>query len=153
VEHKNANLKKIFKLSWSTEEIFFKSFEHATKLPDGLNFTHVKAIMNLNHGGPQCMSSISKKLVMEKGSFTTVAQKIISKGYVEKIQDEGDKRRFRLNLTDKGNELAERIKIEHLAHINAIIKTFSDEEKDEYFALMEKLSGYNTRLIATLNIK
>ena len=74
-------IENIFKLHRSTITIFFKGFEDVYDLPEGLNFTHMKAAIILRFEGSMTMSELSSKLVLEKGSFHSCCGKANRKRY------------------------------------------------------------------------
>jgi DNA-binding MarR family transcriptional regulator len=92
------------------------------------------------------MSEVSRRLNLEKGSFTPVAAKLIKLGYIQKNQDESDKRVYNLELTDLGLEVAEDFKEKHLTYINQLVTQFSEDERQEYFEAIDKVYQMTKRL-------
>jgi len=50
------------------------------------------------------MTNVAKKLLITQGTLTTSSNRLIKKGYIEKIKDLNDKRIYRLRLTNIGEQ-------------------------------------------------
>jgi len=107
------NLNALFEMHAVVEYNLFKNFFKQTKLPEGLKHRHMRAIVNLHFKGKTTMSEMSQLLNIEKGSFTTVADKIIKLGYAKNERSEKDRRVYELTLTEAGESLAKRFIQEH----------------------------------------
>lgn len=121
----------LFKLRFSIENIFFRDYMKHYNFPDGINHTHMKTLLILRNWGEQSMSDLSKKLNLEKGSFTPIADKLIKTGYIFKERSQTDKRVYTLHLSDLGRETATKFKSEHLIYIQKYLEQLSEEEKIE----------------------
>ena len=144
---------KILQLKRDMSGLFFKAFFSLYSFPEGLNPTHLQAMIYLDHNGPSSMSQISHILQLEKGSFTPVAKKLIELGYIEKNQSEIDKRIYELNLIPKGQDLVQHFKTEHMQYINKTLSCISRKEQKEYFALIERIIEINAHLKKEMGIK
>ncbi len=136
-------IESLFDLHRYIISVFFKDFEEVFKLPEGLNFTHMKAMLTLRFHGKMTMSDLSRMLVIAKGSFTPVAARLITGGYIEKEQSAGDKRVYNLVLTEAGMELTTRFKNEHWAYMTEILDRLPPDEQGDYFAHVTKLNAYH----------
>ena len=136
-------IESIFELHRSIISIFFKSFEDIYILQDGLNFTHMKAAMILRFEGKMPMSDLSAKLVLEKGSFTPVAARLIERGLVKKERSVEDKRVYMLGLTAEGEKLTGRFKDEHWKYMTNVLNKLTAEERADYLEQLSNLNKYN----------
>ena len=136
----------IFELHRFIISIFIKDFEEVFTLPEGLNFTHVRAVLILRFHGVMAMSELSGRLALEKGSFTPVATALITRGYVRKEQSAEDRRVYNLALTGEGTSLADRFKKEHGTFISGVLDRLEPEERKEYFDLVFRLNEYNRKI-------
>ena len=136
-------IESLFDLHRYIMSVFFKDFEEVFKLPEGLNFTHMKAMLTLRFHGKMTMSDLSRMLVIAKGSFTPVASRLITSGYIQKEQSAGDKRVYNLVLTEEGMELTTRFKNEHWAYMTEILDRLPPDEQEDYFAHVNKLNAYH----------
>ena len=136
----------IFELHRSIISIFFKDFEEIFKLPEGLNFTHMRAALSLRFHGRMTMSELSRMLVIEKGSFTPVAALLIKKGYIRKEQSAQDKRVYHLVLTDEGIKLTTLFRNEHWKFMSEVLSQLPDDEQNDYFELVGRLNAYHHKI-------
>ncbi|MEK8223421.1 MarR family transcriptional regulator [Clostridioides difficile] len=83
---------------------------------------------------------LSNMLKVDKATTTKAIQKLIKAGYVDKKQDEFDKRGYNLTPTDKSLEVYELIIEEENRSIEICFDNFTDEEKQVVTKLLEKMS-------------
>lgn len=126
----DSSIKNIFELRFQIRKAFFADFESGYDFPNEIKLSHIKALMFIRMEGCSQMSCISEMSNLEKGSFTTVANRLIKLGYIEKAQDEFDKRAFNLKLTAKGYALTEEIATAHCAYISAKLDQLKPEEQE-----------------------
>lgn len=136
-------------LKYTMEKLFFKSFAVGFPLPEGLNFTHIRAVMMLYFQGPCTMSRLSTLLILEKGSFTPIARKLINSDIIEKFRSEKDRRKYLLKLTEKGDSLAQEVGGAHINYINETLCRLPEEDIPEYFKLIRSLNEFNRKMTDT----
>ncbi|MBI9107887.1 MAG: MarR family transcriptional regulator [Spirochaetales bacterium] len=146
-DREDSALESVFDLKRLMDKIYFKDYEKTYKLPEGLNFTHVKAVMILRFQGHCTMSQLSSLILLEKGSFTPVAARLMEQGVIRKEHSPEDKRVQNLVLTDIGKELADRISKTHIAYTQAVIARLDPDEQMEYLHLIGKLNKMNKKLL------
>lgn len=132
------HIKGVIELRAKLEHLFFKDFIREYEKPDGINTTHVMAMMILAHRTQLPMNELSYKLNLEKGSFTTVAARLCKEGYVKKERNLEDKRVYELSLTESGIDFTEQFKKEHHAYIDAKLKDL--ENQDDFFRLISQIN-------------
>ncbi len=132
-------LSKIMSIMPSLDKSFFKEFFKEHTMEYDLNKSHTRTIMMLFCDGPVPMSHISQRLGLEKGSFTTVANKLISLDMVTKEKSENDKRISLISLTDKGHKFASKLKDEHHEYVQSQLDLLSIKEQDELESAIETL--------------
>lgn len=76
------------------------------------------------------MSDIGKELCMPKPNVTALIDKIISKGLINRLQDEKDRRVIQIHLTQKGAESVEEIKNNLKENIKQKLLNLNEEELD-----------------------
>lgn len=133
----NQNVRMIFMLKSALEHTLFKPFIRNYKLPEGINTTHIMTIMTLNFLKSAPMSTLSTRLNMEKGSFTTVANKLIKNDYIISTRSEKDKRIYDLSLTEKGKALAEDFGSKHRNYMIGLMDKLDEEKKNEFLSAMD----------------
>lgn len=136
----------IFQLRFNMEHTFFKRFFNKKISDKSLCQTHIITMMILKFEGSMPMSGVSERLNLEKGSFTPVANRLISLGYIEKHRDEKDKRVYKLSLTDKGMTYATQFSKEHHEFIESLFAEFSDIEVKAYFDAIETVVKMTERI-------
>ncbi|MBI9109338.1 MAG: MarR family transcriptional regulator [Spirochaetales bacterium] len=143
---KKDKIESIFYLHRSIISLYFKDFEDVYTLPEGLNFTHMRAAMIIRFQGHITMSELSKELVLEKGSFTPVAATLIKKGIVKKEQSLVDRRVYNLVLTEKGERLTLDFRNDHWDFIESGFECLDIDEQNEYYKFVNGLNYYNKKM-------
>jgi DNA-binding MarR family transcriptional regulator len=139
------SLNSVFMLHSAMEHQLFKAFMKKYEVPDGLNHTHVKTIMVLNFMEKAPMSRISHHVNLEKGSFTTVADKLIKLGYMMNERSEKDRRVYELSLLPKGKALAEDLMQKHREYIATL---FAKLDEDQLKAFSEAVELVTDTIVA-----
>lgn len=83
---------------------------------------------------------LSNMLKVDKTTTTKAVHKLIDIGYLNKEQDEKDKREYRLNPTKKGLEVYTFILEEEKKQLKISFKGFSEEEKKVATELIKRMS-------------
>ena len=85
----------------------------------------------LLHRGPLPINTIGRKVLLTSGSMTAAANRLGKRGFVERIRDPGDGRRFHLHLTRSGRKLIRRAYAKHARNLDTLIAILTPEERDE----------------------
>jgi len=101
--------------------------------PD-INQTHMKSLMFLKINGDTTMTRLSHLLRLEKGSVTTIADRLAKWGLVVRLTDPEDRRRSFLRLTENGRQLAESVRAAQSAHFQERIGRLDNEEQQLFFS-------------------
>ncbi|ONI37656.1 hypothetical protein AN639_12110 [Candidatus Epulonipiscium fishelsonii] len=135
-------LKNLLELPSTLKDFIFPTIENATEIlkkEHNLKEIHFKTLMLIKFHPNSTMSQISKKLQLEKGGFTPVVYRLLSNNFVKKDAGEDDKRKFYLNLTEKGIALTEQIKMQHINCLENKLKNLSDSEQQLFHSIVEVL--------------
>ena len=81
---------------------------------------------------------VMEKILTTSGNIPVIVKNLEKDGYITREQDESDKRRFILDLTDKGKDLMDEIVPENLKFMDELISLWDDEDKKELIILMNK---------------
>lgn len=81
---------------------------------------------------------VMEKILSTSGNIPVIVKNLEKDGFITRKQDESDKRRFILDLTDKGKELMDEIVPENLKFMDELISLWDDEDKEELIILMNK---------------
>ncbi|MBK1812762.1 MarR family transcriptional regulator [Clostridium sp. YIM B02505] len=83
---------------------------------------------------------LSNMLKVDKTTTTKAVHKLIDIGYLNKEQDEKDKREYKLNPTNKGLEVYTFILKEEKKQLEISFKGFSEDEKELATELIKRMS-------------
>lgn len=81
---------------------------------------------------------VMEKILSTSGNIPVIVKNLEKDGFITRKQDEADKRRFILDLTDKGKDLMDEIVPENLKFMDELISMWDDDEKEELIILMNK---------------
>lgn len=81
---------------------------------------------------------VMEKILSTSGNISVIVKNLEKDGFITRKQDEADKRRFILDLTDKGKDLMDEIVPENLKFMDELISLWDDDEKEELIILMNK---------------
>lgn len=72
-----------------------------------INKTQIRALCHIYTNGPISMTNLCNKLVIEKGSLTSMIDDLTNKSYVVRKRDDKDRRKYILTLTEKGEKISD----------------------------------------------
>lgn len=102
---------------------------HCYKTPEyDLGENQIKAIMAVDSMGKASPTVLSRALMMQKGSLTTIIRSLVAKGLLRKQSDENDDRKYHLYLTDKGKAFVDEKRAHNIEQLDLI---FNDMPKDD----------------------
>lgn len=106
-----------------------------------LSMSEVHTLEAIEKSDGKTMSEVARRLRITQGTLTVNINRLTNKGYVYRVQDEKDRRIYRLKLTDKAIQILEVHDIFHEQLIEQLVAKLSTEEKD---LLVDSLSQVNT---------
>ncbi|MEG1312427.1 MAG: MarR family transcriptional regulator [Romboutsia sp.] len=71
-----------------------------------VNKTQLRALIFIKNNGIISMTDLCAKLNIEKGSLTSMVDDLSEKGFVIREKDLLDRRKYLINITEKGSEIA-----------------------------------------------
>ncbi|MDU2545902.1 MAG: MarR family transcriptional regulator [Finegoldia magna] len=81
---------------------------------------------------------VMEKILTTSGNIPVIVKNLEKDGFITRKQDEADKRRFILDLTEKGKDLMDEIVPENLKFMDELISLWDDDEREELIILMNK---------------
>lgn len=112
----------------------------------GLNVTMPQAkTLFLLADGPRRMSGIAKRLNVEMPSATTMIDRLVAKGLVERRQDPEDRRAVVCSITKAGMDAVERFWSIRAARMESFVDTLRDDELETVVPAMKILSDATRR--------
>ncbi|VTZ93587.1 MarR family winged helix-turn-helix transcriptional regulator [Limosilactobacillus reuteri] len=90
----------------------------------------------------QTISQVAEKLHLTPGTMTSMADRLIRKGYVERIRDKDDRRIVRLRLTKRGRVLYRAHRAFHNMMVERFLKGMNDEEMKVVKKALQNLEDF-----------
>ncbi len=109
---------------------------HDTTLP---RFDVMAALWR--RGEPVTMTELSRMLLVSNSNVTAICAPLEKDGIIERLPCDEDRRTIRVNLTDSGRVLFERIAIGHEAEISQIFAPLDGDDLDQMRTLLRKLAN------------
>lgn len=85
---------------------------------------------------------LAELLDIRPSSLTELLARLESEGFVVRAADNEDRRVTRVSLTEKGKELAAKMKAEHEQRVARVNSCFTDEEAAKFCELCERLGAH-----------
>lgn len=82
----------------------------------------------LEQEGPLKVSQMAEALSYSAGAITTLSDKLIASGYVERNRDEADRRVVYLSITEEGRQVLGAIREQRKVNINTFFGALTDED-------------------------
>ena len=109
------------------------------KLKDeNLAVTEYKTLMALLENGDTPIQEIAKEVLLTSGSMTYIADKLVDKGFVEKIQLPEDNRVFKLSLTKNGRKKIKGVSLFSDEIIEEYFGNYKEKDKDKIIKILNK---------------
>lgn len=117
---------------------------------DNLNRTQMRTLLLVDFYSGSPMTEISRRLELEKGSFTPVARKLMKLGYIRGSCSPRDKRKTILKLTPKGQAFTFWLRLELVREWGIRLSALSPEDQQklthhlsELYRLLKKVNRRN----------
>jgi DNA-binding MarR family transcriptional regulator len=89
--------------------------------------------------GEPTFGDLARQLGISKPSVTAIVNKLILKGYLERVQSDDDRRVFHVHLTEKGVRLSEAHHEVHARVARQISSVLSEAEQQLFAGLLKKI--------------
>lgn len=127
LEHTFTQMKRRMDAEWARENDL------------GINAMQARILVRLFEEGPQKASAVADKLQITAGAITGIADKLIDLQYLERERDVEDRRVVYLVLTEKGQQLVERLKERRTAIMEMMFTGLSQEDVRELTRLFNQV--------------
>ncbi|MBQ9366049.1 MAG: winged helix DNA-binding protein [Schwartzia sp.] len=114
-----------------------RNFFRKVKLPLPINQFSVLGV--LNDDGTVPMREVGDTLAMPKQQLTSIVDKLVRMGLVEKKENEQDRRQIDISLTPKGTELIASFEEKLREHIKSSFASLSKEDTDRIMSSVKTI--------------
>ena len=104
-----------------------------------LNKSEFITILGIYDKGPRTMSQLSQDTDLEKGSVTSMIDNLTGKGYVLRMSDEADRRRFKVALTKKGKDFAETVNVFIRDNLITRFESLGEKDKKDFYKALQTI--------------
>lgn len=105
----------------------------------GLTWSQFGVLEALHHLGPMAQKDLAKRILRSPGDLSTILDNLGKQGLVTREQDEKDRRRRVVRLTDEGRVLISEVFPEHAEEIREALSVLSPQEQAMLGCLSRKL--------------
>jgi len=105
----------------------------------GLTQPQFSVLEALGHLGPLTIGELGKKMLVTGGCMTVIVDNLERDGLVERIRSTEDRRVIKVGVTEKGNELFQRIFRQHATRITELASVLTEQEQLQLSELLKKL--------------
>lgn len=116
---------------------------------EGVNIQveQIPVLMVVHHLGPQSQQDIAHELLRDKSSILRTVGSLVTAGFILVEPDTNDKRKKLVMLTEKGNQLADKIATEMNAMDAKMFANLSFAEKSILTELLDKCNTHIDTLV------
>ena len=107
-----------------------------------LSMTEIHTIEKIGMYKKKTASDVAKELSITLGTLTTAVNKLVKKGYVERLRSEDDKRVVKLGLTKNGRLVYRAHESFHHKMINHVLSNLDEAEVSALTKGLENLHGF-----------
>lgn len=106
-----------------------------------LSKSEIFTLLQADRNGEIIMSQIADYINIPMSTATGLIERLVKKGYIERLRSESDRRIVTIRLTESGKKLTNDLKDTMKGYIQLIFDSLTDEEKDLLFGIFTKVTG------------
>ncbi|WP_191565503.1 MarR family winged helix-turn-helix transcriptional regulator [Metabacillus idriensis] len=125
-EKRSENIVSLFEIFVSLERKWMNDWNHLNQV--GLSKTHILILKILKTEGLKRPSILAEQLQITTGGVTVLTNKLIKEGFIQKCQNERDRRVYNLEITDHGKEFLDTAHRQINNQIEKMFGMLSDSE-------------------------
>ena len=110
-----------------------------------VNKTQLRALLFIKNNGSISMTDLCSKLNIEKGSLTSMVDDLEQKGFVIRERDVLDRRKYLINTTEQGNEIALDFMEKLSIKLEEKFSRFSEDDRNRYINAINTLQDILTK--------
>ncbi|MDA3780152.1 MAG: MarR family winged helix-turn-helix transcriptional regulator, partial [Bacteroidales bacterium] len=104
-----------------------------------LGYGQIPILMFIAKNKDVSLKVITENFKLDKGTTSSLVQKLEMNDYITKNKNTNDKREFNLCITDKASKIVPEIRQSRMKWTEILLKDFSDNEKDLTFEFLNKM--------------
>jgi DNA-binding MarR family transcriptional regulator len=119
-----------------------REFSHSSRFSNrhfGMTMTQASVLMLLMHDGRKTMGEIASALGVSKGAATQLLEGLIEKGFVERVQDDDDKRVVYVSVSRRGLRHFKNMRQRGGQRMSQLFDLLDDTELEQIEAITTKL--------------
>jgi len=107
-----------------------------------LSITEIHTLVAIGRGRPKTMTHVANLLGIKVSTLTIAINKLVKKGYVERLRDQQDRRIVRIQLTALGMEAVEAHETFHENMIEEALSHISEEELHKFISSIDNINKF-----------
>lgn len=115
------------------------------RLTKGLTITEIHTIEAVGYRDRNPMNVVAARLDVTLATLTIAVNRLVEKGFVERVRDEADRRRVLVSLTKRGRQVYRAHRLFHKHLIEEALAGLSEEEEAVLCASLEKVKAFFDR--------
>jgi len=96
--------------------------ERSGKCCHGVTLSQCHTIDVLAKRGSLAMNELSRQMGLKKSTMTRIVNKMVQRGWIERVRDERDSRLVNIRLTRKGRGMAEKLDLSSREYIQRVLR-------------------------------
>ena len=117
------------------------SWEHGVVADRDISLAQMHLLEVVGNHGELRMKELSEKLGVTTGTLTVMVHRLVTKGYLDKEQDDEDKRSYFVTLTKSGKAEYDNHHHLHGHLIEEIINTLGEKSAESFFRSLDTIQG------------
>ena len=104
----------------------------------GLTMPQMVALFGLRFGGAQSIGGLVERLHLSLSATSHLVDRLVEKGFVDRREDPVDRRQKRVEITQTGLELIERLSRERSEEFSRALGTLDSDLQEQLVAVIER---------------
>lgn len=105
----------------------------------GLTLPQMVALHVLRHATPLSLQGLTDHLQLSPSATSTLVDKLVAKGFVDRTENPDDRRQKRIELTPAGAELLDRLALARAAEFSGAVAAVDPQLRAELVTLFERV--------------
>lgn len=116
--------------------------------PLGLDMCEWRTVQILGRDGASTINEVADRIAMDRGGTSRAISRLEARGLVRRLSDKADRRRSRVDLTETGLDLHQKVAAFAIAREARLTRALSDDQKANLAALLSTLISEADAMLA-----